>query len=103
MPVAHPASHAYGFAYQAYAAHATTTHGPRSQPQHSLQRWRQAQAEPRKKSGQKASSDERQHDERENLERVAFGIVNKVAQQALELLICTIEEVGPWRATVVRG
>lgn len=103
MPAAHSTGHAYSLTYQTDAAQAAAAHGPRPQSKHPLQARRQAQAEAGKERGQEASSDEGQYDEREDLEWVAFGIVDQVAEQALELLVRPIQKVRPRRAPVVRG
>lgn len=87
MAAAHPASHAYGLAYQADAAEPTAAHGPGPQSEHSLQARRQAQPKAGKERGEEAPGDKRQYNKRENFERVAFGIVDKVAEQALELFV----------------
>lgn len=81
---AHTARHPHSLAHEANAA---TAHGPRPEAKHPLDTGGQAQAEAREERRQRASSEERQDDEAEDLDRVALGVVDQVPEQALELLV----------------
>lgn len=87
------AHHADGLAHQggrcAPAGHS------RPQAHHALDAGGQPQAEARQEGGQRAARDEGQDDQGEDLEGVALGVVDEVAQEALELLVGAGEEVGP--------
>lgn len=103
VPAAHPTCQAHGLPYQADTAQPAAAHGARAEPEHSFQAWWQAQPEAGKQRGQKPARDQRQDDEGEDLERVALGVVDEIAEQALELFVGAGEEVGPRGAPVVRG
>lgn len=78
-------------------------HGARAHAEHTLNAGGQAEAEAREQGGQGAAGEEREDDEREDLDGVALRVVDEVAQEALELLVSAGQEVGPGRAPVGGG
>lgn len=91
------ASHPDGLAHQ---ARGVAGHCPGAEAQQPLDAGRQVQAEAREEGGQGAAGDERQDDEREDLEGVPARVVGQVPQETPEVPVGAGEEAGPRGAAV---
>lgn len=99
LAAAEAAGHADGLAHEADAVAGAGLGGD---AEHALDGRGQAQTKAGEEGGEGAAGDEGHDDEHEDLEGVALGVVDEVAQEALELLERALHERGPRLAAVVR-
>ena len=97
---AEPTGHAHRLADK---ANAVAAHGLGADAEGALEAGGHAEPEAGQQGGQGAAGDERHDDQHEDLDGVPLGVVDEVAQEALDLLDGAGHEGGPGRALVVRG